>query len=142
LATGSGGTGALQFSINGTSFQSAGAFTSLSPGAYTLYVKDDQGCYTSQPVVISATPLPEATAFTIPASCNNKDGSIVLTASGGTAPYSFSLDGIVFQSSNSFSGLGGGFYTLTIRDARGCTNTTGISVSNTAGPVITNAVMS
>lgn len=45
------------------------------------------------------------------------NGSVTITASGGVAPYLYSIDGIGWQASNSFSGLdGGGSYTAYARD--------------------------
>ncbi len=56
------------------------------------------------------------------ASCTNPtNGSIVITASGGTPPYNYSLDGVVFQNSNNFSGLTSGIKNLFIKDAGGTT---------------------
>jgi len=52
------------------------------------------------------------------ASCTNPSGgSITLTASGGIAPYSYSINGGAFQSSNVFSGLTQGAKTITIKDS-------------------------
>ncbi len=137
-ATGTGGVAPLQYSINGTTFQNSNIFTNLSPGSYTLYVADANACYGVLPVTIINTPLPKVTAFTIAATCNNNDGSIIATGSLGELPYTFSIDGTVYQSSNTFSNLGAGFYTVYIRDGSGCITTTGISVGNTSAPSITN----
>src|SRR5690606_28858572 len=41
----------------------------------------------------------------------------------GLAPFEYSLDGTTFQFSSSFSGLTAGSYTITVRDAKGCTDT-------------------
>ena len=49
------------------------------------------------------------------------------TATGGIAPYEYSIDGITFQASNTFSNVDSGDYTLTVRDANNCTSTTNIS---------------
>src|SRR5690606_832178 len=63
-----------------------------------------------------------ASATTTAASCTGvANGSIAVTASGGTAPYQYSLDGFSFQNSNVFNGLSTGSYTITIRDANLCT---------------------
>jgi SprB repeat len=141
-ATGTGGTAPLQYSIDGFAFQTSNIFNNIAPGTYTLYVRDASTCYSSITVVIANTPLPAVTAFTIAASCNNNDGSIVATGSAGTAPYTYSINGTVYQSSGTFSGLAAGFYTVTIKDDRGCTNTTGITVGNIGAPTFTTTTIS
>ncbi len=53
--------------------------------------------------------------------CNNSDGSINVSVSGGTSPYQFSNDGgATFQGSNSFSGLSAGSYQVVAKDDAGC----------------------
>lgn len=44
-------------------------------------------------------------------------GSIVVNATGGIAPYTYSIDGGAFQTSNTFSNLTSGTKTITINDA-------------------------
>lgn len=54
------------------------------------------------------------------ATCTNLNGgSITVTTTGGVAPYSYSINGGPFQSSNVFTGLTQGPKTVTIKDA-GC----------------------
>jgi hypothetical protein len=137
-ATGTGGAAPLQYSINGTVFQSSNIFSNLAPGNYTLYVADANNCYGTLPVSITNIPIPKVTAFTILATCTNSDGSIVATGSLGTAPYTFSINGTVYQSSSTFTNLNAGFYTIYIKDANGCISTTGMSLGNTSAAAITN----
>ena len=59
---------------------------------------------------------PTITGITCP---GTDDGSITIEASGGVAPYGYSIDGITFQSENTFTGLAAGTYTITIRDSNG-----------------------
>lgn len=49
------------------------------------------------------------------------DGSITITASGGTQPYEYSI-GSGYQGSNYFNSLSGGTYTISVRDTNGYTD--------------------
>ena len=138
--TGTGGVAPLEYSLNGTVFQAGAVFTNLAPGTYTVYVKDVNNCYSTTSAVIANTALPKVTAFTVAATCNNNDGSIVATGTLGTTPYLFSIDGTVYQSSGTFSNLAAGFYTVYIKDDRGCITTTGVNIANPSAPSITNVL--
>lgn len=55
---------------------------------------------------------------TISGSCSNgASGSIVINASGGIAPYTYSINGGPFQTSNTFTGLSSGTKIITVKDA-------------------------
>jgi gliding motility-associated-like protein len=65
------------------------------------------------------------TATATPASCGTANGTITITGvTGGTPPYEYSLDGVTWQSSNVFTGLTAGNYTIHIRDAGSVCTTT------------------
>ncbi len=70
-----------------------------------------------------------ANATAAPTNCNNNTGSITVTASGGTSPYEYSLNGGAYQSSNVFNGLAQNTYTITVRDNAGCTISTSAAVT-------------
>lgn len=72
------------------------------------------------------------------AACLN-DGGITVTASGSTS-LQYSIDGSNFQSSNVFTNLAKGTYTVTVRNAENCRQTAQVTVnegSSTAGPQFT-----
>jgi gliding motility-associated-like protein len=49
------------------------------------------------------------------------NGTITVTAQGGTAPYQYSINGgTTWQSSNTFTGLGGGTYNVLVKDVNNC----------------------
>jgi gliding motility-associated-like protein len=49
------------------------------------------------------------------------NGTITVTASGGTGPYQYSINGgTSYQSSNLFTGLSGGTYNVVVKDANNC----------------------
>jgi gliding motility-associated-like protein len=54
----------------------------------------------------------------IPANCTNLTaGSIVVNTTGGISPYTYSINGGLFQASNTFSGLTQGVKTITVKDS-------------------------
>jgi len=128
--SGSGGTTPYTYSIDGTNFGNSGMFSNLAAGSYTITVKDANGCTTTQPVTITqpASGLTASALATNPA-CSTGTGSITVTASGGTGTLSYSIDGTNFQASNVFNGLASGSYTITVKDANGCTTTAGATVT-------------
>jgi hypothetical protein len=124
-ATGTGGSG-LTFSINGRTFQASGNFTGLGPGSYTIVAKNGNGCSGSATFTLTA-PNPCAgvtiivTATIVNPTIGNNIGSITAIASGGTSGFTYSINGGVFQASGTFSNLGAGNYTITAKNASGCT---------------------
>jgi len=66
------------------------------------------------------------------------DGSLfVAVTEGGIPPYTYSLDGINFQSSSTFNGLSAGTYTVTVKDSQspGVTGSIGpITIADTPEP--------
>src|SRR5207248_2078174 len=65
--TAGGGTGALQYSLNGVSFQAGNTFTNQPAGSYTITVKDANGCATTTGVTIAAAPPVISVAASAPA---------------------------------------------------------------------------
>jgi gliding motility-associated-like protein len=59
-----------------------------------------------------------ATTVIANATCSNlAAGSVTVNASGGLAPYTYSINGGAFQTSNTFTGLTQGVKTISIKDA-------------------------
>lgn len=72
------------------------------------------------------------------ATCTNPTGgSITANASGAIAPYTYSIDGGAFQSSNVFNGLAQGAHTLTIKDSYCGTLTKTVNVGFTDNMTVT-----
>ncbi|MBK9423629.1 MAG: SprB repeat-containing protein [Bacteroidetes bacterium] len=136
-ASGTGGAGALQYSINGTTFQAFNTFNGLAPGTYTLYVRDVNGCIGINIIVVPNTTPPAVTAIVTPTSCSLINGIITATGSLGTAPYQYSINGGTYQVSNVFTGLGTGAYTITIKDFNNCTSNTTVQMTNVSGLSLT-----
>ncbi len=95
----------------------------IGAGTYTITIDDP----TANPTVSQNITVNEpsddltATGVAFEVSCfSGNDGEIQINASGGTTPYSYSLDGTNFQNGYTFTGLGEGSYIATVRDANGC----------------------
>jgi gliding motility-associated-like protein len=73
-----------------------------------------------------------------PANCNGlNNGSIALTVSGSSAPYTYSWNTTPSQSGATATGLAPGNYTCTITDAGGCTSTYNGTVGLTNNATVT-----
>ncbi|MFV8351189.1 T9SS type A sorting domain-containing protein, partial [Flavobacterium sp. GT2P42] len=128
--TATGGTGTLMYSSNnGATYVASGVFTGLTAGTYTWSVKDANGCIKTGTVTITIPSAIVASATPAnPRCCNEPDGSITLSISGGTSPYmvNFNGGGFVAQTSPKvYTGLTAGTYTWVVRDANNCIFTGG-----------------
>jgi len=126
-----GGTGQIVYSIDGTNFQPNGLFENLPEGIYTITISDDINCTITQVVNLLGANKPEITNVSLSNEiCNNANGSITISATGGTGQVEYSLDGIDFQLSNNFENLAAGTYTIIIRDADNCQDTESTNIAN------------
>ena len=125
----SGGTGTVQYAIspNLNQFFNTGTFNNLAPGNYDIIVQDQNGCFILLDIdIIEPTPLVADVANVIQNLClGDNDGSFDVVITGGTAPYSTSLNNqdpsSFVEGQLSFSGLVGGTdYFIFVKDANGC----------------------
>ncbi|OFZ01480.1 MAG: hypothetical protein A2491_21630 [Bacteroidetes bacterium RIFOXYC12_FULL_35_7] len=121
----SGGTGALQYSINATDFFTSGIFTDLSSGTYAITVKDNSNCtITANATVNEPSPIEITVNSVIHVSCNNAaNGVISVTAEGGISPYLYSINNGEWQTTGIFIGLAGGSYNVSAKDYNNATKT-------------------
>ncbi len=117
--TTSGGTAPYSYAwSNGDTTEDV---SGLVAGSYTGTITDSRGCTLVSPAL--AVTQPDALALALDAaadaSCPNAaDGSISITVSGGTTPYSFAWDN--GATGEDLTGLAPGDYVGTITDANGC----------------------
>lgn len=106
--------------------QSASIFSDLNQvGLYTATVEDINGCVETVTFNLST---PDPVVATIDASSDicydgSDAASLIVTVTSGEAPFQFSANGGVFQSSNIFGNLTPGSYIIDVVDALGCTTT-------------------
>ncbi len=129
----SSGDGSFDDSSHDNPWYSFGAGDRLN-GMVTLTMTVSGGgtCGTaSSSAVITLTDLPVVTVVTHnEVTCAGlTDGSVRLTATGGMAPYMFSIDGGTPRLSGHFSGLAPGSYLFEVHDALGCRTDTLLTIA-------------
>lgn len=135
-ATAAGGTGTLEYSIDGTNFQGSNEFTGLANGIYTVTVRDANGCTASAQAIVALNSLLATLELQTAISCfDGSNGAVSATVGGGQPPLEFSLNNGPFQASNSFAGLAAGDYTVVVKDNQGFTTTTNV-ISLVAPPAV------
>ncbi|WP_170141442.1 beta strand repeat-containing protein, partial [Flavobacterium aquicola] len=111
------GTGTKTYSKDGTNYVSSPTF-SLTPGSYTLYLKDGFGCVASTPYVVApqlaliATPAVDVTC--------TPNTTINLSAGGGTGAYTYAVSfngGSYGTSSNPYVTSVAGTYRFRVTDS-------------------------
>jgi hypothetical protein len=136
--TASGGTGALEYSLDGTNFQPGNTFAGLGTGIYTITVRDVNLCTTTTSVTVTSLPAIVASASAPAILCAGGTTTITVTASGGTGALQYSLDGLTFQAGNTFATQPAGTYSITVRDANLCTTITTLTI-NPGAPLPTTS---
>jgi gliding motility-associated-like protein len=130
--SGSGGTGAYTYSLNGGSPQTSPSYTAVGQGSYVITIGDANNCTTTQTVSVTEPTALSAQVSTQNANCTAANGAATSTVSGGTPIYTYSWS--TGATSDNLSNVpGGNNYTLTATDVNGCTVTAVAAVSITPG---------
>ncbi|MFN7115812.1 MAG: T9SS type A sorting domain-containing protein [Saprospiraceae bacterium] len=113
-----GGTAPYQYEWNTGSI--APVLPNLPAGNYTVTITDFKGCQR-----VGAIPISQPNSLTInllrqnnPRCVGETNGLLVLSAQGGTQPYTFNWN--TGEQGSSLVNLGVGDYTVTLTDANGC----------------------
>ena len=132
-----GGTSPYSYSWGTSPVQTSATATGLTEGLYNVTVTDANRCTTSTAVTITE---PSGISATITAQTNvfcsgNSTGSATVTATGGTAPFSYSWNTTPIQTSDVALNLPKGTYVVTVSDAKGCATTTQVTITEPNGIV-------
>ncbi len=156
--TASGGTGPYTYSSNGgASFGGSNVLSNLTTGSYTVAVKDANGCIkVLSPAIVITQPTALSGQYCYNPSAPNAK-VLGVRGKGGTAPYTYSMNGTTYAAGNVLGGTAYAFfnrnpgsYTIYIKDANNCVfiktvNTATLPVCPAAGilpdaPVAEDAV--
>ena len=115
---------------------------SMCMGYYGITITDANGCISVDSITIediSTISIDSENSTDI--TCNGfSDGTITITASGGTAPLEYSIDGgSTYQSSGSFTGLAADSYDVAVHDAVLCIKLGSTLTVNEPPPIFVNS---
>jgi len=133
-----GGSGTLQYALITPSKetrpnQTSNIFLALAPGTYTILVVDTLGRTDTSTFTVSGNyVVPTYSYSTTATTCSKSNGKFsVKIDAGGRSPYKYKIvsgpSTTSWQSSNAFTGLASGSYTVAISDS--CDNTKNLSVT-------------
>jgi hypothetical protein len=111
------------------------SISGLRTGPYTVAITDGLGCRTVDGIIIAE---PDALSLSFaPSNASSPvatDGSLDVTVSGGTAPFTYSWsNGATTEDLGSVSG---GLYSVTVTDANGCSINGSADVKWNCGPLV------
>ncbi len=118
--TTAGGVPPYQYSVDGGLNWQAGSTFNVRAGNYSISIRDANNCLTTRNIIVTEPPLLTARSDDTNATCDGgNDGTITVTATGGSSGYQYAINGGTFQASNIFN-VGPGNYIVTVRDNLGC----------------------
>ncbi len=125
IPTVSGGTGAYDYVWSNDVYERLN--TDIPAGTYTLTVTDQNNCTLVQDLMLAdpdSVKIESVTVTDLTCSGQN-DGSIAITATGGTGLFEYSSDGgDTYVSASTLEDLEKGDYILLVRDGNGCLSET------------------
>ncbi len=117
-----GGTGAFTYNWS-PGGQNNANITGLSIGTYTVTVTDANGCTATATTTVNGDGLTVTIIGIVNVTCNGgNNGSATASATGGSLPYTYNWAPAGGTSAIA-NGLTAASYTLTVRDANGCSAT-------------------
>lgn len=134
--TASSGTNPYTYTLGATT-NATGTFNNLSAGNFNVIVTDQNGCTFTQPVIISqpAAALSSVITNQVNVSCfGGNDASVLVTASNGTGPYTYTM-GVTTNATGQFSTLTSGNYTVSITDNNACTYNQNVAITQPTAPL-------
>jgi hypothetical protein len=135
--TGTPGTGVPPYTYLWSTGATTSSITGLVAGFYQVTVTDANGCAAQGYASVQQSIQIGANVTTTPTTCLQNNGALMTFGSGGMPPYTYQWsNGPTTQSQ---TGLPGGFYSVVVTDANGCSGE-GYGFLSTATPITVTQV--
>ena len=109
-------------------YTGTGNFT-VTAGTYNYTVTDAKGLTATTSIIVGQPSLMNVTITAGTIAINGGTTSVTVAATGGAIPYSYNINGGVFQTANTFNNLLAGTYSIVVKDAKGCNITKTITIA-------------
>lgn len=127
-----GGTTSYAYSWNTNPPTNSAVLSGVPAGTYQATVTDANGCTAQLSVTLTqpASPLQASITNIQQVLCfGQSTGSATVTASGGTADYTYLWNDPSAQTTATATGLAAGSYSVLVTDANGCTGTVNVTIT-------------
>ncbi|MFH1321817.1 MAG: PKD domain-containing protein [Bacteroidota bacterium] len=146
--TPSGGTPGFIFVWTGPNGFNSGLedITGLEAGTYDVTITDINGCTGTAQIIITEPSAIFLTTSSVNSNCNQSDGEVSVTASGGTVSvdYTYLWEDAVpstVGTTATVTGLTAGTYTITVTDDNGCIASASATINDIPGGTATATVV-
>lgn len=130
-AAASGGTGPYTYSWMTAPVQNNATATGLSPGTYTLYVSDANGCTrTSSAIIQDNSSMILSFTNVNNENCDDADGTATVLANNAILPVTYTWNTTPVQNTATASNLKYGQYQVMVTDGNNCIRTSKVQIGN------------
>lgn len=144
--TAAGGKEPYAYAVDNDVFVPSASFTEIVPGLHIAKVKDKEGCIVQEEVDldVESSTLDIQSIEIEGSGCKESNGTITISVTGGTGPFTYSQDNIDFSNTTGiFSDLAVGKYAVFVKDDDGCIDsnnnikiTSGVSYEDVIYPIL------
>ncbi len=140
----SGGAPPIAYQFNGSAVKTATAiYKNIHAGQYSIVISDSRNCFIDTTLNVRQPDSLSITDSLVPNECNGiiLVGAVQAFVTGGTPPYTYMWNNNQSWATAGMSGLPNGIYTVLVRDANNCTDTSTMEVvfNDCCTPFLPNA---
>ncbi len=142
---GAGGTGIYDYSLNATTWQEEATFTGLTATAYTIYMRDENGCSAQTTSTLTQpAQLITTLARKVDTTCGEANGTAEVETTGGVEDYTYTwydAEDATISLQPTAASLASGDYRVVTRDAHACEHELQVIIDDSDGPKIAQQLL-